>query len=129
MFVENKISSEKRKLAIEKGLPKAINGMEATDFGRGRYFQKLPHADKEVLLNSRKKMLVIREPLQSKDFNDRMLYMLYKNHESEIRDLLSLRHPDERRPVPWSGPHLISGVVHSENDFKLEQIVGLGNTK
>jgi len=71
MFLENKISLEKRKLAIEKGLPKAINGLEATDFGRGKYFQKLPQAEKDDLLNSRKKMLVIREPLQSKDFNDK----------------------------------------------------------
>ena len=70
MFLENKISPEKRKLALEKGLSKAINGLEATDFGRGKYFQKLPQAEKDVLLNSRKKMLVIREPLQSNGFND-----------------------------------------------------------
>jgi len=43
--------------------------LEATEFGRGKFFQKLPKAEKEVLLNSRKKMLVIREPLQSKDLN------------------------------------------------------------
>ena len=117
MFVENKISSEKRKLAIEKGLPKAINGLEATDFGRGKFFQKLSQAEKNNLLNSRKKMLVIREPLQSKDFNDRMLYTLYKNHESGI---YSLWHPDERRPGPWFGLLLISGIVHSENYFRTD---------
>ena len=47
---------------------KAINGQDATNFARDREFQKMSDAEKDDLVNSRKTMLVIREPLQSQDF-------------------------------------------------------------
>ena len=49
------------------GLSAAIKGIEATNFARERAFKKLPEEKKQALLSSRKKMLVIREPLQSQD--------------------------------------------------------------
>ena len=50
------------------GLAKAIKGEDATNFARDREFRKLSDDEKDNLVNSRKMMLVIREPLQSQDF-------------------------------------------------------------
>ena len=49
-------------------MAKAIKGVDATNFARDREFQKMSDEEKDDLVNSRKTMLVIREPLQSKDF-------------------------------------------------------------
>ena len=49
-------------------MAKAITGVDATNFARDREFQKMSDKEKDVLVNSRKTMLVIREPLQSQDF-------------------------------------------------------------
>ena len=48
-------------------MAKAIKGTDATNFARDREFQKLSKDQKADLVNSRKTMLVIREPLQSQD--------------------------------------------------------------
>ena len=40
-------------------------GQDATAFAKDRAFTKLPNEEKKILLKNRKKMLVIREPLQS----------------------------------------------------------------
>ena len=50
------------------GLATAIKGEDATNFARDREFGKLSDDEKDNLVNSRKIMLVIREPLQSQDF-------------------------------------------------------------
>ena len=50
------------------GLAKAISGNDATNFARDREFQKMSNEEKEDLVNSRKTMLVIREPLERQDF-------------------------------------------------------------
>ena len=49
-------------------MAKAITGLDATNFARDRDFQKMADEEKDALVNSRKTMLVIREPLQSQDF-------------------------------------------------------------
>ena len=49
------------------GLSAAIKGVEATNFARDKAFKKLPEEKKQALLSSRRKMVVIREPLQSQD--------------------------------------------------------------
>jgi len=50
------------------GLAKAISGTDATNFARDREFQKMSDDEKDDLVNTRKTMLVIREPLQRQDF-------------------------------------------------------------
>ena len=55
-------------MTLNSGLAKAIKGVDATNFARDREFQKMSDEEKDDLVNSRKTMLVIREPLQSQDF-------------------------------------------------------------
>ena len=88
MFLENKISPITKQSVLQNGektfkntsivprlvftwslgLAKAIKGEDATNFARDREFRKLSDDEKDNLVNSRKMMLVIREPLQSQDF-------------------------------------------------------------
>ena len=55
-------------MTLSLGLAKVISGTDATNFGRDREFQKMSDDQKNDLVNSRKTMLVIREPLQRQDF-------------------------------------------------------------
>ena len=84
MFLENKISPITKQNVLQKGdnfqkihllyvtpslgLAKAISGTDATNFARDREFQKMSDDEKDNLVNTRKTMLVIREPLQRQDF-------------------------------------------------------------
>ena len=49
------------------GLSTAIKGLDATNFARDRAFKKLSDDEQQLLVSSRKKMLVIRDPLQRQD--------------------------------------------------------------
>ena len=59
------------------GLSAAIKGVEATNFARDKAFKKLPEEKQQALLSSRRKMVVIREPLQSQDSSISPLQSLY----------------------------------------------------
>ena len=57
----------------------AIEGSDATQFGREWNFKNLPEDEKQILLGTRLKMLVVREPLQR-------LLSAYRNKIAPMRN-------------------------------------------
>ena len=66
-------------MAIILDLFTAIEGSDATQFGREWNFQNLPEDKKQILLGTRLKMVVVREPLQR-------LLSAYRNKIAPMRD-------------------------------------------
>ena len=58
------------------GLSTAIKGLDATNFARDRAFKKLSEDEQQLLVSSRKKMLVIRDPLQRQDSSKNTILLI-----------------------------------------------------